>query len=391
LKLLFISSRFPWPPDRGDRLTVYNMLGAMRGHSVTFACFVDGREPAAARERIAPRCERLVTVELPPSHSWLQAWMGLFTTRPSQVWYYESRRMRAALRGLIAHENFDAILIHAIRTAPLVLDAPHPLKVLFQGDAVGAVLARSIPYAPAWKRPGLHWERWRADRFLVECTRRVAATWVLSAPDRDYLTALGAERVEAIPHGVDESLFALEPTASGSPRVMFLGNLSVPHNIDAAEFAAREVWPEIHRAWPDGRLVLAGADPTPAVRGLGSIAGVEVTGFVPDLAPLWRQTHVMLAPLRFSAGIQNKVLEAMAAGVPVVTTRAVADGIEAKDGEHLLVGETASELVAAVARVVRDPESARARAARAREHVRAHFSWSTAVRRLESMVAARRR
>jgi glycosyltransferase involved in cell wall biosynthesis len=297
--------------------------------------------------------------------------------------------MRAVLAALHAREPFDAMVVHAIRTAPLAPPARGAVRVLFQGDAVGMVLARSLPFAPAWKRPGIAWEARRADADLVACTHAFDETWVLSRADRDHLRDRGARNVESIFHGVDESLFELRRDPEADPHLMFLGNLSVPHNVDAAEFAAREVFPRVRATRPAARLTLAGAAPTAPVRALASLPGVEVTGFVPDLTPLWRRVHVLLAPVRFSAGIQNKVLEAMAAGVPVVATTGVAQGIDAADGVHLLAADSADALAAGVARTLDDPRAAEERAARARAHVREHFSWTTAIQRLERMVEDR--
>src|SRR5262249_10370453 len=155
--------------------------------------------------------------------------------------------------------------------------------------------------------------------------------------DLEDMRRLGGERLEYLPHGVDERLFDLTPAPSPEPRVMFLGNLGVPHNVDACVFAARDIWPLVRSEHPDGKLLLVGADPPPAVQRLAELPGVEVTGFVPDVLPVWRSAHVLLAPLRFSTGIQNKLLEAMAAGVPVVTTSQAAEAIGARHGEHVLV------------------------------------------------------
>jgi glycosyltransferase involved in cell wall biosynthesis len=353
---------------------------------VTLASFVDGHEPAEAHSRVAALCERVVTVPLSRAASWAQAWTALASATPSQVAFYRSARMRETIRALAAES--DALIAHSIRVAPATPNDAPALRVLFQGDAVGLVLARSAPFAPPWKRPGLRWESARADRYLAACTRRFAETWVLSPVDRDHLVARGGVRVECVPHGVDERLFAVAPQPSPTPLAVFVGNLSVPHNVDAAIFAAREIWPAVRAALPEARLVLAGADPAPAVRALADLPGAEVAGFVPDLAALWSRAGVLLAPLRFSAGIQNKALEAMAAGVPVVTVPAVALALDATPGEHLLVAETAPDLAAATVATLRDPAAARERAARARAFVRERFRWGAAVERLESLAAA---
>jgi glycosyltransferase involved in cell wall biosynthesis len=306
---------------------------------------------------------------------------------PSQTTFYLSGTMRERVRSLLAKRHYDAIITHVIRMGPYADDVDHPVKILFQADSNGAALGRSMKFAPWWKRLGIRWERHRVDQYMVHCAKRFRETWVLAPEDRKDLERLGCPRVEMVPHGVDESLFQITPDFAGDPRLMFLGNLSVPHNIDAATYAVRELWPAIRQRWPKARLFLAGADPSPAVRRLGEVEGVEVTGRVPDLSVLWRQMHVMLAPLRFSTGIQNKILEAMAAGVPVVTVPAPAEAIHARNGVHLLTSDTAEGLVEAVNQTLQDPDAARVRAARAREHVRAHFTWDMPVRRMEQLVA----
>jgi glycosyltransferase involved in cell wall biosynthesis len=156
--------------------------------------------------------------------------------------------------------------------------------------------------------------------------------------------------------------------------------------VDAAVFAAREVWPAVRARVPDAELWLVGAAPKKAVRDLASLPGVTVTGSVPNLAPLWAAAHVMLAPLRFSSGIQNKVLEAMAAGVPVVTTPDAAAGVRDGNGELLRVAADAAGLARETAALLADPVAANAMAARARAHAQQHFSWAALGRELERVV-----
>jgi glycosyltransferase involved in cell wall biosynthesis len=134
--------------------------------------------------------------------------------------------------------------------------------------------------------------------------------------------------------------------------------------------------------------MLAGASPSTGVRRLATLEGVSVPGSLPDLRAVWKTTAVLLAPLRFSTGIQNKVLEAMAAGVPVVTTAPVAEAIGARHGEHLRIADSASALADAVVGLLRRPAESASMTARARDLVRRGFSWETAVRRLELVASA---
>jgi sugar transferase (PEP-CTERM/EpsH1 system associated) len=390
VKVLLLTSRFPWPPDRGDRLTVFNLLRVLSvAHEVTLITFADGREPPGALEQVSRYCARVETVHLPRPRSWLQAWAGLPLLRPSQVQFYHSSRMQRLVERLLEKEKYDIVFTHLIRMASYVMDVDHPARVLWLADSLGLALRRSMVFAPRWKHPGILWERWRVDRFTARMSGCFRESWAISAADLEDLARIGCVNLALVTHGVDERLFTVERCPSTAPRIVFLGNLSVPHNVDAALFAARDVWPRIRGTCPTARLFLVGADPVPAVRAASGIAGVEVTGPLPDLLDMWASADVMLAPLRFSTGIQNKLLEAMAAGVPVVTTAAVAGALGARHGEHLLVADDAAGLAAAVVETLRAPAAAQVRARQAREHVRRHFSWVTIVQRLELLAGER--
>ena len=390
MKVLLLTSRFPWPPDRGDRLTVFNVLRVLsETHEVTLVSFTDGREPSGALEQVSRYCARVETIHLTRWRSWLQAWAGLPLLRPSQVEFYRSSRMRRLVERLVAQEAFDVVFTHLIRMAPYAANLDHPAKVLWLADSLGLALGRSLAFAPWWRHAGIRWERHRVDRFTARASHDFQESWAISASDSADLERIGCQRLALVTHGVDERLYSVSRGPGPSPHVVFLGNLSVPHNVDAARYAALEVWPAIRTALPGARLSLVGANPMPAVRDLADeAAGVEVIGPIPDLLDMWAGADVMLAPLRFSTGIQNKVLEAMAAGVPVVTTPPVAEALGMQDREHLRTAVDTRGLAAAVVETLQDPAAAAARAACGRERVQRHFSWASIPDRLEMLAGA---
>jgi glycosyltransferase involved in cell wall biosynthesis len=147
-----------------------------------------------------------------------------------------------------------------------------------------------------------------------------------------------------------------------------------------------EVLPRLRAQRPSLKLQIVGADPSPAVRRLGQLPGVTVTGSVPDVRPYATRATLTVAPLRIARGTQNKILEAMAMGVPVVTTTVAAGGVDAVPGEHLLTADTPQQACAAILNVLDDPAE-RARLARAgRERVLSHHAWPSSMRRLDGII-----
>lgn len=391
MRIAYFTSRLPWPPDRGDRLQALRHLEALASrHRVSLFSMTDGSEPLAAFTALEAICERVHAVRLQRAQSWLQAWVGLVGPTPSQVAFYRSSRMARLAEAAAQPGGFDVLYVHGMRMAPFVARLDHPAKFLMLTDAMSLGLRRSLPFQPVWRRPGVLWEERRVSAWESRITRCFRESWVVSDVDRDDLRERGAVRVETIPNGVDERLFDVHPAATEPPQAVFLGHLGVPHNVDGAEFAALQVWPHVLRDRPDARLRIVGAGATARVLRLAEAEGVEVTGRVSDLADVWRSARVMISPLRFSSGMQNKVLEAMAAGVPVVTTPPVADGLGARDGSHLVVAEGEKALAHAVLTLFRDPVAARRIGDAGRAFVRATFRWSTIVERIEMLAAGAR-
>ncbi len=384
MRVLFLTPRFPWPPDRGDRMTAFALLRVLgRDHEVTLLSHVDGSEAPEARQALLELGLEVETVPLPRLGSWARAWLALLSPEPSQVAYYRSPAMRERAGRLLSSGGYDVAFVQLFRMAQAVRGIPHPAKVLFLADSIAQNLEGAARFEPGWKRPVIDWERRRVAAYECAAARDFREAWLVSGLDRDVLRRRGVTNARQVPHGVDPALFDVVPERAREPRVMFLGNLSVPHNVDAAVFAAREVFPELRKLEPRAELWLAGAEPRREVRALASSPGVTVTGQVPDLGPLWAAAHVLLAPLRFSSGIQNKVLEGMAAGVPVVTTPGVAAGLGVEAASLVRVAADAPGLARETASLLADAGAAAALAQRARAHARVHFSWEALGRELE--------
>ena len=188
-----------------------------------------------------------------------------------------------------------------------------------------------------------------------------------------------------MPNGVDFAAFYPTSQPAEPDSLLFTGHMRVFHNIDAATFLTREILPLVRRQVPDCSLTLAGADPGPEVQALAGEPGVTVAGFVPDLNDALNKAAVFVAPLRFAAGVQNKALEAMAAGRPVVTTSLVNQGLGAQPGRDLLIVDDAGTIANQIVALLRDAGMRERIGQAGRQFVRSRFSWDVVAQRVRAI------
>jgi sugar transferase (PEP-CTERM/EpsH1 system associated) len=188
------------------------------------------------------------------------------------------------------------------------------------------------------------------------------------------------------PNGVDSDYFAPSEAPYDADTISFVGRMDYYPNQDCMFDFCAKVLPQVKTQRPQTKLQIIGADPSPAVKRLGDLPGVIVTGSVPDVRPYVRRSAAVVAPLNIARGTQNKILEAMAMGVPVITSLAAAGGVDAIAGEHFLVAKNHEEQAAAILRVLGDPRERRRLAGAGRSRMLTHHAWPNSMRRLDAII-----
>ncbi len=210
-------------------------------------------------------------------------------------------------------------------------------------------------------------------RLLAECD----AHTVCSERERRLLLERDpAAKIAAIPNGVDTAFFSRRNTAEAGRDIVFVGSMDYHANIDAALYFAREIWPALRGDMPERRFVIVGARPTAEVLALASDPGVEVTGTVPDIRPYYESAAAVVVPVRVGSGTRLKVLEAMAAGAPIVSTTLGAEGIEYTDGRDLLIADSAPDFTRRLRELLGNGELLRSIAGGGRELVERKYDWN---------------
>jgi len=239
-------------------------------------------------------------------------------------------------------------------------------------DALSANFARRAASDRGPLGAAAAWEARRLAQFEPRVAAGAARVLVVSEAER---AALGEARVTVVPNGVDTVAFPYREDGRLPGRIVFAGNLGYFPNVDAARWLARDIFPRVRAVVPAAELRLVGARPARAVRALAALPGVSLAVAVPAMAPELAAATVAVVPVRAGSGLQNKVLEAMAAGTPVVTTPRAAAALDAQPGEHLLVAEDAAGLAAAALDLLANAARARALARAARALVERRYRW----------------
>jgi len=390
-RVLFLSPRFPFPPDRGDRLHAYHVLRTLAARfEVTVIGFEETGDGSRQGARVLEQWGvRARSIPLPLAGRLARLGASLLSSQPLQVRYYAEPAMNALLDEMSASEPpFDALVCHLIRMAPFAARVRAQVKVVDLADSVALSLDRRLAHAPLLERPSIWLESRRVRRFESGVMDGFDEGWVVSEVDRMRFPG-SSSRLVVLPPGIDASLFEGEVPQDTPPVVGFLGHLSVPHNVDAATELVREILPRLVQKGLDARVLLIGASPSPTVTRLTENPRVQLAGFVPHLAQALQGLRVLCAPIRFSAGVQSKLIDALAAGTPVVTSPEAAEALGAEARARSYVAGSPDEYAERIASLWRRTPADRERLRETREWARDHFRWERYRERLESVLETR--
>lgn len=381
--LLYLVHRLPYPPNKGDKVRSYHLLKHLATrHRVFLGTFIDDPADEEYLDAVRAFCADMHVARLDPRVARLRSLRGLFNRQALSLPYYENAGLQTWVDRTLASQNIDAALIFSSVMAAFVRKTPQ-LRTLV--DFVDVDSLKWTQYADNHRWP-MSWLYRREGQRLLAFERTVAAraerSFFVTDGETDLFRGLAPEcaaKVEAMCNGVDADYFSPQhrlpsPFQADELPLVFTGAMDYWPNIDAVNWFATEMLPRLLQDWPRARFYIVGRSPTPAVQALTG-THVVVTGTVPDVRPYLQHAAVVVAPLRLARGVQNKILEAMAMGMPVVASQECSTAIDATPERDFLTAATAAEFVAQINAML----SARLRAqdigAAARRQVVARYSW----------------
>jgi sugar transferase (PEP-CTERM/EpsH1 system associated) len=394
-EILFLCHRIPFPPDRGDKIRSYHLLKRLAQIApVHVGCFADDdRDISFASEMAQATASQCVLMR---DRSRVVAGLtGLAKRQSLLVSLFDHPDLHRWVARTLAERPIRAMVAYSAQMAHFVPMLPPDVRFLM--DFVDFDSAKYATYGAEGAGP-MGWINRREGRVLLDFERATAAradicSFVSEAEAALFRDAcgLGPDRVVAIENGVALDYF--DPAATfpviergDGPLLVFTGQMDYRPNVEAVESFARQTLPAIRAVHPDARFAIVGRNPAKAVEALSDLPGVIVTGGVPDVRGWLAAADVVVAPLRIARGIQNKVLEAMAMGRPVVASPQAAEGIDAADEAHFLVAANPAEEAAKIVALLADPGRAGRLGMAARARMEARYRWSATLGKLPELV-----
>ena len=386
MRVLLLSSWFPYPTTNGSKLRIYNLLRALAPHhQVTLLSFADRPDSDPAAPALRALCRDIHVVPWTPFDPRSRhALRGLLSGTPRSLVGTFSPVMARRVETIVAASCPDLVVASEIGTASY---APyfHDTPALFEEVELGVLYDRftRAPSAARRARHGLTWIKHR--RYLSRLLPHFRACTVVSEPERRLLaTAVPqAPRIEVIPNAVDVVATASVRGTRNPNGLIFAGSLSYFANHDAMRWFLADVFPRIRAGCPAAHLTVTG-DPGDAA--LEPNPGVTLTGLLDDVRGAVASAAVSVVPLRIGGGTRLKILESMALGTPVVATSKGAEGLDVVNGEHLLIADEPGQFGDHVLKLLRDPALREHLAGQARELVARRYDWAVVGPRFAALI-----
>ncbi|MCA6364078.1 MAG: glycosyltransferase [Bacteroidetes bacterium] len=387
MKLFVITSRIPWPLEKGDKLRMYHQLRLLaQEHEIILCALNDGKLHPDADAELRKFCKHIHYIHYSKLTLGLNLVRTLFGKLPFQVGYFWHRKAQKLVDSFITFYKPDLIYCQLIRTSEYARKHKRVPKVLDYMDVFSKGTERRMEKVAPWKRWIFKMEWMRLLNYERDVFTDFDGHLIISDQDRHLLPVADQQRIEVIQNGVDMNFFhPMEVPKTYD--ILFNGNMSYPPNVESAQYLVQKILPLVHARRPGVNVLISGATPSAAVLALKS-THVTVTGWVDDVRTGFAQSRMLVAPMQSSIGLQNKLLEAMAMRMPCLTTTLSNNALKAEAGHQIIVADTPEAFAEAILTLLDHTDKANVLAQAGYEFVKQQFSWEGSIRKLNAVFEA---
>lgn len=387
MKIFFLTSRFPYPLDKGDKLRSYYFIRYLsKYHDIVLVSLSEEKIPSNYLKHVESIVTSQYVFYLSLFFRVLNVFLFLFTKRPLQLGYFYRFGLKKKIKKIIEKENPSIIFCQLVRVAQYLEDIKLP-KIIDYQDTLSLGMLRRASISPFLNKLFFLVEYRRLKNYERIVFKKFEKHIIISESDREALDIEGKNKIEIVPNGVDFEKFTPKAFSNVEKKytLLFTGNMSYMPNVHCALFIIREVLPLLVDKYPDITLVIAGKSPTRAICDFKS-KNVIVTGWVDDIRFYYASANIFIAPLKIGTGLQNKLLEAMAMQMPCITSSLVNLALGAEPGKDLLIGDTPTQIAEHVETLLTNPLMASRLAKNAFDFVTYRYNWDVSINKLRHLI-----
>jgi sugar transferase (PEP-CTERM/EpsH1 system associated) len=397
LNILFLSHRIPFPPNKGEKIRTFHQLKHLvdAGHKVSvIAPYEDDSELDFFNALKEQFCQNVEGIKL--GNKLLRLLTGIFKSKALSVANFYSTELQTALDDMVSKHQFDAIICTASSMAEYVFNSSH-----LNSDKRPALLMDFMDLdSDKWRQYSLRssypmkWIYQRETKLIGDFELKIAekfnACFFITESEKAlFCKTIGQDdNIYAVENGMDTDVFKPAPNKAipSQPILLFTGVMDYAPNVDAVVWFVENVWAKVLEQWPQAKFYIAGMSPSDKVKALKTKKGIVVTGFVDDILPYFDQASVFVGPFRIARGVQNKVLQAFACGLPVIATNMGAEGIRCKDGESILLAQTPDDFMQQLMNLSESQELSKKISGNALQIIHQHYAWDGVLKPFEDVL-----
>jgi polysaccharide biosynthesis protein PslH len=384
MKILMITTRFPYPLIQGDRLRSYHQMELLaQNHEITLVSPIELDCDPKGIEKVRQFCTTLELIPITKQHRRSNTLRVATYDLPRWIPQWFAKDVGDRVQSLLQSQSFDVIYLQMVK-AILYLPEGHGIPIVLDFvDAWSLNLARQAQSQTGFRKAFYRLQSHRIERYERKVMGQIAHGIISSKIDQQSIGNFA--NLSVVPNGVRYPADPIVHEPSDCLSMIFVGNMAYPPNITAISYFVTHVFPLVQSRHSNCELIIIGSNPPETLVQDCTQPGVQFLGFVADLNEYLARATVSVAPMRLGSGIQNKVLEAMASGIPVVATTVGLGGIQASPGLHLLVEDSPDQMADAIVRVFQDSELRQDLIQNSRHLIQEIYTWETAVERIESI------
>ena len=392
MKLLIVTSRFPYPLEKGDKLRLYYQIKLLaQKYEIVLLSLADESIAASSFEHLQQFCSTIHIFPIKKIKAYWNTFMTFFNEKPLEVGFFYDKKIKQEIHKIINSEKPDHIFCQLIRTSEYVRELSFS-KTIDYMDAFSLGMERRSENSKGLMK-------WLFKRDVSKLCEYEAGVFhdfdfhtIISKQDKEHLQVADNQRIRVVPNGVDTAFFISrekylsqkESKSNASFEIGFVGNMGYYPNVQAAIYLAKEVLPNLQKKYPEVKLLIAGARPTADVKQLEN-KNVTISGWVEDIRDAYASIQIFVAPIFWGRGQQNKILEAMSMGIPCITTSQVNNAIGATEGNTILLANNVESWTKQISLLLENEILRNQFSKQGRIFIKEKYSWEYSVNKLEQI------